>query len=497
MKITSAYAKAVFLTAMLFAFSCLCLTPCHSQTPLFYALTSQGGSDGEGTIISFNPATNTDTVVWSFGVSSDTNGLQPHGNLVYDATNQLFYGMASAGGKGYGTLFSFDPSTSTENQAGGSFGYSFTGEFPNGSLVYQASSSLFYGLTKEGGTNETGTIFSFDPSTNTDIVLWNFSGAPSDGSGPSGSLIYDENTQLFYGMTQYGGSTGSGTLFSFNPATDSETVLHNFGNPKDGSQPYGSLVYNPTTQLYYGTTSLGGTNTSGTIFAFNPANDSVNVLWSFGSGYDGKTPYGNLVYDPTQELYYVMTSAGGLNGKGAIIGFDPVAITEFRLWDFGSGNDGQAPWGDLVYYPATGLYYGMTSAGGDTLLNDGTIFSFDANADTEIVIVSFGVTDSDGQIPYGNLVLNAMPAGISTVSNIVQAVNIYPNPSYGQFTISGLLNNQIVEIYNYSGQKISSSPAENSTQQFSISTYANGMYLIRILNADGTLAAREKVVKME
>ena len=43
-------------------------------------------------------------------------------------------------------------------------------------------------------------------------VLHSFAGGASDGSSPYGSLI--QSSSILYGMTENGGSYGSGTLFS-------------------------------------------------------------------------------------------------------------------------------------------------------------------------------------------------------------------------------------------------------------------------------------------
>ncbi|HTB31646.1 MAG TPA: T9SS type A sorting domain-containing protein [Bacteroidia bacterium] len=76
-------------------------------------------------------------------------------------------------------------------------------------------------------------------------------------------------------------------------------------------------------------------------------------------------------------------------------------------------------------------------------------------------------------------------------------ITIYPDPSIGTFTITGIIQGQIIEIYNYTGEKLSAAISDKNTIQFVISNYANGIYLVRILNKDGSVFTTKKVVKME
>src|SRR6187551_730349 len=119
--------------------------------------------------------------------------------IIVNAQNPLLYALTSAGGaSGKGAIIKYDVSN---NQLTAS--YSFTGpdgEAPQGSLV-QASNGLFYGMTRNGGVNNLGVIFSFNPCTNTYAKLYDFGGV--DGAQPYGALIQARNG-LLYGMTTFG-----------------------------------------------------------------------------------------------------------------------------------------------------------------------------------------------------------------------------------------------------------------------------------------------------
>ena len=84
--------------------------------------------------------------------------------------------------------------------------------------------------------------------------------------------------------------------------------------------------------------------------------------------------------------------------------------------------------------------------------------------------------------------------GIQELNN-ASSIKVYPDPNTGSFTVSGILRGQIIEIYDYVGQKLTSTVADKGTMHFNIATYSNGVYLIRIQNPDGTTIAQKKMVK--
>jgi len=74
-------------------------------------------------------------------------------------------------------------------------------------------------------------------------------------------------------------------------------------------------------------------------------------------------------------------------------------------------------------------------------------------------------------------------------------ITLYPNPSNGQFTLSGLQQGALVEMFDYTGRNISTISASDITMQLNVSDQPNGIYLIRILDKDRNLVSQKKVVK--
>jgi uncharacterized repeat protein (TIGR03803 family) len=171
----------------------------------FYGTTYGGGTNGYGTVfkISTNGAL---TTLYSFNDTNDGGFL--YAGLVQGRDGN-FYGTTSEGGtNGYGTVFKISTNGALTSL------YSFTGPdgyLPTAGLV-QGSDGNFYGTTSTGGTNGGyGTVFKI--STNGVLTsLYSFSGMSSDGAVPEAGLVQGRDGS-FYGTTWSGGTNFQGTVF--------------------------------------------------------------------------------------------------------------------------------------------------------------------------------------------------------------------------------------------------------------------------------------------
>ncbi len=95
--------------------------------------------------------------------------------------------------------------------------------------------------------------------------------------------------------------------------------------------------------------------------------------------------------------------------------------------------------------------------------------------------------------------MDSICENITGIEKINEAANIhvYPDPTNGSYSVTGVKQGQIIELYNYMGQIISSTVVDNSTMDFDISSNANGIYLLRILNKDGNIVTVKKMLKTE
>jgi len=118
-------------------------------------------------------------------------------------------------------------------------------------------------------------------------VLHTFTGSGTDGAYPQGSLALSGTT--LYGMTQDGGGSHKGVVFSMDTQGGNYTTLHSFtGSGTDGAYPSGSLLITGST--LYGMTPYGGGLDQGIMFSMGTGGGAYSTLGSFD--YDGSSGAG-------------------------------------------------------------------------------------------------------------------------------------------------------------------------------------------------------------
>lgn len=177
---------------------------------------------------------------------------------------------------GCGTVYALDPGTGAE-QVMYSFEGGADGANPSASLIAVNGklygTTYWGGGTGCGNRLGCGTVFSLDLGTGAEVVLHSFCTQQNcaDGAYPSADLINERGT--LYGTTQQGGdpgcyqALGCGTVFSIDPSTGAETVVYAFchrQNCADGANPQAALL--PLNGKLYGTTRSGGAYGYGTVF---------------------------------------------------------------------------------------------------------------------------------------------------------------------------------------------------------------------------------------
>lgn len=224
-------------------------------------------------------------------------GSYPYGDLYYDGTK--FYGMTYQGGdSNVGTIFSIDIDGSNFALLHEFAGGVSDGSYPSGSLV--SDGSKLYGYTYTGGSSNFGTIFSIDKDGTNFTILHSFSGGT--GSYPQRGSLTLSGSKL-YGMTYSGGSSTFGVIYSIDTNGSNFTVLHNFtGGGTDGKRPYDNTLTLSGSNLY-GMTQQGGDSNAGTIFSIDTNGNNFTLLHEFAGGAsDGADPYGHLLISGTKLM---------------------------------------------------------------------------------------------------------------------------------------------------------------------------------------------------
>lgn len=349
-----------------------------------YGTTPTGGSynncanDLCGTVFSFDPTTNTETVLHSFQANGK-DGYYPSGGLVnlqttlYGTTN-LGGNRGCAGNLGCGTVFSIEKKGGKEAIvhafAGGN-----DGDGPSAGLI-KANEVIFYGTTTYGGGSGCsgegcGTVFSIDPTTGAETVLYAFRGDGADGYWPNAGVVDVGGT--LYGTTMDGpdsrGKRRVGTMFSVDPQTGAESV---FDFTRRGGRLPSALI--GVNDNLYGTAELGGVAGYGVIFEVNrfpPWNQ--RVLYTFQGGTDGAEPYAGLLN--VNGKLYGTTYGGGDYGLGTVFAYNLRTGQKTVVHSFAGSPDGANPSVSLI--DVAGTLYGTTEVGGTGTCQNGcgTIFS--------------------------------------------------------------------------------------------------------------------------
>jgi len=276
----------------------------------FYG-TNQGEADsgGAGTIFKITPSGTLTVLLYSF--SSPAGLVQGRDGNFYGTTPRSYT---------HGTVFKITPSgtLTTLHTFNGT-----DGDNPQAGLI-QATDGNFYGTTASGGTSNNcgggcGTVFKITPSGSL-TTLHSFS--VTDGFNVVAGLVQGSDGN-FYGTTVGGGTGGcgnGGTVFKITPS-GTLTTLYNFGNQPScasGYQPKAGLVQG-TDGNFYGTSSGGGANNQGTVFAITPGG-SLTTLYSFCAQTgcaDGTTPVAGVI-QASDGNFYGTTYNGGVDNSGTV-----------------------------------------------------------------------------------------------------------------------------------------------------------------------------------
>lgn len=425
---------------------------------ILYGVASLGGANGAGVLYKMQTNGAGYALVKTFGspaATSATNSRQPVGDLVLDANNYL-YGVTAAGGSGTngGTIYKIKTDGSAFTLLHSFQVTTIDGYNPNTGLALAGGGTL-YGVTMNGGADDTGTIFKINTDgsgyarlhdfayDNVDLYSpdqkllvggdGNIYGASAnggvdfyggvfkiapDGSGytviATGGLDAADNfIQPVGGLTwlnagallgeQSGGIPGYGAIFRVQPDGAGFTNVVNFNLAGgDATQPQSTVTPGPDGFLY-GTSYTGGTYRGGTFYKiFKDGTGFVRLHeFAMSAARDGYQPVAAPVFYSDGFLYGT-TSAGGTNGGGLVYKILPDGTGYTHIHDFAGGtNDGSTPLAEVAIAP-DGTIFGTTSTGGTN--NSGVIFKMNRDGTGFTLLHHFGAAN-DGAYPSCALTL--------------------------------------------------------------------------------------------
>jgi uncharacterized repeat protein (TIGR03803 family) len=253
-----------------------------------YGTTGFGGNTticntlGCGTVFELSPGSGgtwTEHILYTFEDGAD--GGEPGSGVVFDKTGNL-YGTGAVGGDvtcnppyGCGLVYELSPSGggSWTETAIHNFENNIGGSFPSTGVAIDNLGNLYGNML--GGANGDGYAYKMSPQTGGGFKftsLYSFDG--THGSEPYGTPMVAGG--IVYGPLLDGGgdnascTQGCGGIYRLAPSGSGVGFSFlGFGTSPKGANPKGSLMQDPSGNLY-GTTTFGGAHGDGTVFEVTP-----------------------------------------------------------------------------------------------------------------------------------------------------------------------------------------------------------------------------------
>lgn len=383
-----------------------------------------------GSSYAADPQTQDHSVIFKqlYSFSNRADGAYLYGGVSRDPSGNL-YGVAYTDNdtSGDGTLYKLTPSWNRYTFQVVHYFSQLTGRNCATTPTIDRWGNVF-GVCRAGGSaGDWGTLWEYSALGQFSVL--NIFGGPGEGMGPEDSVSVDKAGNI-YGTAYTWGTGGAGTLWEYSPRSGTFTVLHAFSNGDDGGllQTGPAIDYNG---VIWGTTSTGPNCYycgDGTLWNYDPASKTFTVVLDF-SNTAIRSPLTKLIADEGGNLYGTAYSvSGGQNDCGLVFelpkdsDYIPVVLYQFT----GQNGDGCYPYGRLRF-DRTGNLLGTTlSGGGDD--GFGTVYELEPESGNwqEIILHSFDL--SDGAEPeaglatdrHGNWFGTTSSGGADKVGNVFE-----------------------------------------------------------------------------
>jgi uncharacterized repeat protein (TIGR03803 family) len=515
-----------------------------SDGSFLFGVTLYGGMNGLGVIYKTNMDGAGYQKLFDF---NESNGSNPGSALTL--IGDSLYGTTTAGGvNNYGVVYRIA-------RDGGGFQKLLEFNGTNGKKPYCSLTSvdgLLYGTTQNGGVNDDGIIFKINKNGTQFSKLIDFDA--NNGYNPNSLILIGDS---LYGMTLFGGADHSGVIFRMNKNSSGFKKIHDFSSSTEGGMPFGSLTL--VGDSLYGMTYFGGTYSSGTIFKTNKSGSKFQKIHDFEVS-TGYYPYGSLTI--SGDSLFGTTSGGGAKNKGTIFkinvktkqyqkvfDFDSTALCRSTLFLSNKTLYGACPGGadgsGFIFQYGPGFIQSTNLIFSNVQTNQININFTNGNGDKRLVFICQGNTGTptlvNGQtytantifgqgsqagtgwycVANGNLSGNITITGLtqnatyrimvleyngvagseqylnSITTNLANQttgtvntqtekasladVQVFPNPASYKLNIVLPVTNGFAQIINLSGQIVYTTSLNSQSEELNISNLARGMYIIRII----------------
>jgi len=293
---------------------------------------------------------------------------------------------------------------------------------PVSGLVADSAGNL-YGTAYNGGLYPVrrnpccGTVFELSRGANgawSQTVLYAFQGL-ADGSNPFGTMVFDKQGNL-YGTDTTGGFEPSSNIFEISKGSNgtwsAKTI---YSIPISQGAFNGDLTLDSEGNIYV--TTQDTSSPGGEVFELSLQSEGrwkETVLYAFSSTFPLGDPIAGVSFDRSGNLYG--TTYGSKVGNGGVYELSRQSNGQWKpsvLFTFTGGNGGCFPNNKLIL-DSSGNLYGTTLGGGNNstgcevftdVVGCGIVFEL-SPAGTETVLHVF-TGGEDGGVPLGGVVLDS------------------------------------------------------------------------------------------
>ncbi len=170
---------------------------------------------------------------------------------------------------------------------------------------------------------------------------------------------------------------------------------------------------------------------------------------------------------------------------------------------------GDTAWLNLAFIKDTVFSWGglnLFGTGGQWMYA-GVAINLPRTPDTAIVSFGSSYSHNNGPLPshigsvlkIDNVQFKSQPLAVNNLQDISGNIGVYPNPNHGVFQVrisGGGNETNNIEVYNMLGQQVVSQPnMQGSLLNVDLSSQPGGVYLLRIVNGNGTVTGTQEIVK--
>ena len=234
-------------------------------------------------IVKVDPVSHVGSIVYTF----PDNGVP---GLSLACSNSKLYGgfETLARRKLVGSLFSFDPASATYTNL-----HTQTAEEgTNVESGLTAQAGILYGAAEANTDkpNPSVNVYSFDPSTGQETILHRFRAGSDIGSGSPAFPVLVHGNDIFGFTDNY--DTDDVYLYRVHIKSGSAKLLYEFNFDATGAYPNQSVIFQ--NGLLYGTLAEDNAHPLGTVYSLDPATGAFTTVYAFTGGTDGNSPASGL-----------------------------------------------------------------------------------------------------------------------------------------------------------------------------------------------------------